>query len=120
MPILKGVLWYVPWLLVGSYLRDLTAQICIARQWIAKLFLIDALYFLGSLAILTYWHAAGQLALATQVMAANVISAFAASVIGTVLTFRTLSKISLRVRRKDLGRFLSFGKYTFGTGLGPI
>ncbi|MGH7494612.1 MAG: oligosaccharide flippase family protein [bacterium] len=117
-PNLHSVLWSLPALLAGFYLKNLTAQICIARQWTGRLFLIDAIYFLGSLAILISLRIAGTLATAAQVILANVFTALAASFAGLFATWEVLQKSRWRIQFAEIVRFLTFGKYSFGAGLG--
>jgi O-antigen/teichoic acid export membrane protein len=117
-PELRHILWLVPWLLAAGYVKNLTGQICIARQWTGRLVAIDAIYFLGSLTLLAVWQAAGTLASATQVVLANVYLALAASAAGLALTAPVLWRVKWQIRRQDLQRFWAFSRYSFGAGLG--
>jgi O-antigen/teichoic acid export membrane protein len=108
----------MPALLAASYLKNLTGQICIARQWTGRLFLIDAIYFLGSLAILISLRIADILAAATQVIFANVFTACAASVAGVFATWQALRQSRWRIQFGEIVRFLTFSKYSLGAGLG--
>jgi O-antigen/teichoic acid export membrane protein len=117
-PALKDILWCLALLLAASYIKNLTSYICIARQWTGRLFVIDVVYFLGSLAILIYWNWAGMLATATQVILANVYMAVAASAIGAIFTSQVLLQLNWRIKLQDTARFFSFGKYSFASGMG--
>jgi hypothetical protein len=117
-PELHSVLWSIPALLAAFFLKNLTGQICVARQWTGRLFLIDAIYFLGSLAILSTLRMADVLATATQVILVNVFTALAASCAGIFSTWEALQKSRWQIQFGALVRFLTFGKYSFGAGLG--
>jgi len=117
-PELTGILWCVPLLLASSYLKNLTSQICIARHWTGRLVVIDAMYFLGSLAIVVYWGRAGVLSAATHVLLANIFTACAASLLGVLFTRQVLWETTWKIHRHDLRRFLAFGKYSFGANMG--
>ncbi len=117
-PELRNMLWLVPLLLAAGYIKNLTGQICVARQWTGRLVVIDAIYFLGSLGLLAIWQAAGTLTSATQVVLANVYLALAASVIGASLAAPVLWRAKWQIHRQDLRRFWAFSRYSFGAGLG--
>ncbi len=117
-PELRNILWLVPLLLAAGYIKNLTAQICIARQWTGRLAVIDSIYFLGSLGLLTTWQALGMLTTADQVVMANVYLAGAASAAGVILTASVLRCAQWQIHRHALRRFWAFGRYSFGAGLG--
>jgi O-antigen/teichoic acid export membrane protein len=117
-PALASLLLYMPLLIAAFYLKNLTGQICVARHWIKRLFFIDATYFLGSLIVLIFWHAFGRLTDARQVIRINIYAAAASSVLAVILTWKTLSHIRWRLSLDQIKRLLTFGKYSFGAGVG--
>ena len=117
-PKLVEMRWYVPALLAAAYLKNLSSQICMARQWTGRLFAIDAIYFLGSLVLLIVFRISGVLSSAAPVVLANVCTALLASCAGLILTWRTLQQSRWQARQQEILRFLGFGKYSLGAGLG--
>jgi O-antigen/teichoic acid export membrane protein len=90
----------------------------VARNWTGRLVAIDAVYFLGSLALLMIWSAAGTLTTALQVVQANIYLAAAASLMGLLLTAPALKRVRWRIRGADLRRFLDFSRYSLGASFG--
>ena len=117
-PKLVDLLTLMPALVAAFYLKNLTSQICVAHHWVRRLFIIDAVYFLGSLIILLVWHAAFKLSTTSQVVWINIYAATAASLLSIILTWDALKKARLQISAAQIKEFLAFGKYALGAGLG--
>lgn len=115
-PELRAMLWYLPLLLVALYFKNLSCQICISQHETAKLFIIDATYFLGSLALLVIWQQNGKLGDAIDVVLINIYAATVASGLGVILTYQSLRQAVQSVRREQLRRVFDLGKYALGSG----
>jgi O-antigen/teichoic acid export membrane protein len=116
-PELAAILWYLPLLLTALYFKNLSCQICVGRHETTKLFIIDAIYFLGSLGLLAVWQNTGKLTDAVAVILINIYAAALASLAGAALQYRALRAALRRVRLKHLQRIFDFGKYALGGGL---
>jgi O-antigen/teichoic acid export membrane protein len=116
-PVLADMLWYLPLLLAALYFKNLSCQIFIARHQTAKLFCVDALYFLGSLGLLALWQMAGRTFSAIEVILINIYAAAAASLLGVVLNYRVFRESLQIIHWEQLKRFIDFGKYSLGGGL---
>lgn len=117
-PQLQEISWYVPALLAAFYLKNLSSQICIARQWTGRLFAVDAVYFLGSLMLLMALRMTNTLASALHVVLSNVGMAAAASLVGAAFTWQIVRQSRWRFKPQETLRFLDFGRYSLGAGLG--
>jgi len=117
-PELAKLLALMPTLVAAFYIKNLTSQICVAHHWVRRLFVIDAVYFLGSLIILLVWHAAFKLSTTNQVIWINIYAATAASLLSIVLTWEALKKAGRQISSAHFNEFLAFGKYSLGGGLG--
>jgi O-antigen/teichoic acid export membrane protein len=117
-PALADLLWLMPLMLAAFYLKNLAGQICVARHWIQRLFIIDAVYYLGSLMILIVWQTTVKLSDTRQVIWINFYAAVAASMFSGILTWQELRRTIWRFSLAHLRRFLAFGKYSLGAGLG--
>lgn len=117
-PKLAGLLALMPMLLAAFYVKNLAGQICVAHHWIRRLFVIDAVYFLGSLFILLIWHAAFKLSATNQVIWINIYAAAAASLLSIILTWEVFKKAGRQISSVHFREFLAFGKYSLGGGLG--
>jgi O-antigen/teichoic acid export membrane protein len=113
-PKLAGLFELMPALVAAFYVKNLTGQICVAHHWVRRLFVIDAVYYLGSLIILLVWHAAFKLSTTSQVVWINIYAATAASLLSVILTWGAFKKVG----RPQFKEFLAFGKYSLGAGLG--
>ncbi|MDZ7363251.1 MAG: oligosaccharide flippase family protein [candidate division KSB1 bacterium] len=117
-PKLAELLWLTPVLVAAFFLKNLAGQICIAHHWFRRLFVIDAAYFLGSLMLLLGWHVAFELSDTREVIWINICAAMAASLLSVILTWDVLKQTRWQFKLAQLKRFLAFGKYSFGTGIG--
>ncbi|MFA4948344.1 MAG: oligosaccharide flippase family protein [Candidatus Krumholzibacteriia bacterium] len=117
-PGLQNIILSVPVLLAAGYFKTLSGQICVARNWTGRLVVIDAVYFLGSLTLLMIMSFLGMLSSARQVIWANIYLAAAASLVGVLLTFPVLKRVSWRLHREHMKRFLAFSRYSLGAGFG--
>lgn len=117
-PELAELLALMPALVAAFYIKNLTSQICVAYHWIRRLFVIDAVYFLGSLIVLLVWHAAFKLSTTNQVICINIYAAAAASLLSIILTWDALKKAEWQINSAHFKEFLTFGKYSLGAGLG--
>jgi len=117
-PKLADLLALMPVLVAAFYIKNLTGQICVAHHWVRRLFIIDAVYFLGSLLILLFWHASFKLSTTNQVVWINIYAAAAASLLSIVLTWDALKKAVRQISSARFKEFLAFGKYSLGGGLG--
>lgn len=117
-PELAELLALMPALVAAFYIKNLTSQICVAYHWVRRLFVIDAVYFLGSLIILLVWHAAFNLSTTSQVIWINIYAAVAASLLSIILTWDALKKAGRQINPAHFKEFLAFGKYSLGAGLG--
>ncbi|MDZ7290117.1 MAG: oligosaccharide flippase family protein [candidate division KSB1 bacterium] len=115
---LAGLLWYMPLMIAAFYLKNIASQICIANHRIRSLFVIDATYYLGSLLLLIISYWLGILSNARLVIWINFYAALASSLLSGILTWQTLRATSWQLSLAHLGRFLAFGKYSLGAGLG--
>jgi len=114
---LVEVIFYVPLLAAASLVRNIVVIVLQAHFQIRRIFLIDAMHFLGSLILLAAVTAIGKLTTAEQVLQINVFTFFLSSLLALMLG-RTL----VRVSTADIGRVTAaiwnFGKYTFASNAG--
>jgi len=117
-PQLTDLLALMPALIAAFYIKNLTSQICVAHHWVRRLFIIDAVYFLGSLIVLLIWHSAFRLSTTGEVIRINIYAAIAASLLSIILTWDALKKAGWQISFVHFKEFLAFGKYSLGGGLG--
>jgi O-antigen/teichoic acid export membrane protein len=117
-PNLAGLLALMPLMLSSFYLKNLTSPICIANHWTARLFFIDAIYFLGSLIFLFAAQAIGALSDARQVIWINISTAFAASLLGVISTWELLRQTRWHLSLNHFSNFINFAKYSGAVGVG--
>jgi O-antigen/teichoic acid export membrane protein len=114
---LVEVIFYVPLLVAASLVRNIVVIVLQAHFQIRRIFLIDAMHFLGSLILLAAVTVIGKLTTAEQVLQINVFTFFLSSLLALMLG-RTL----VRVSTADIGRVTAaiwdFGKYTFASNAG--
>jgi O-antigen/teichoic acid export membrane protein len=85
-----------------------------------QIFLLNAIYFLGSLlGLLLYWHLQ-ILDTAKDIFVINIIAASLSSLLGVALIARIIIRIRWRIQWDRIHEMTSFGKYTFGYGLSRI
>ncbi len=112
-PGLGTLLLFVPLMLFASFIRNVSLVVLQARFHIRRVFIIDAIHFLGA-PLLTWLYS--QIAVfdsALELIYINILSLSASSLVGLVLAWRLMA-----FRGGPLGPVLSrlwdFGKYAIG------
>jgi len=107
-------LWnYIPLLFAASIPRSLSISILQARYSIARVFWIDAIYFLGTPALIAVGHVTGSFSTADDLLGYSVHALAASSAVSIVIVWSHLPS-RIQVRTATFGEIWSFGKYVLG------
>ncbi len=113
-PMLADLWNFIPLLLFGSLMRTMTLGLLQARYAVQKIFWIDSVYFLGTVAMILVAKQLHHFSTANDLVVLNLIGSCASSLLALILIYPSLPK-SLTFRSADVKELLQFGKYLFGS-----
>jgi lipopolysaccharide exporter len=104
---------YVSLMLIASFPRNVASYLLQARLELRKLFYLDAIYSLGSLALIAFLVTTGKLRTAAGLMQVNLLMLLLSSLYGVVLL---AGKYSLRIvpSHEHLRKAWEYGRYSLG------
>ncbi len=110
------LLWYVAAMLVVSFPRNLASYVLQSRLELRTLFFLDAIYSLGSLAMIAWLVTIGTLTTAEGVMQVNLLMIGLSSAFGAVLLFRRHG-FRPAWSRPMMARTWEYGRYSLGASV---
>jgi len=113
---LESLLPYIPLLLLVSMYRNLVVTILQSRYEVQRIFWIDAVYFLGVLAVIVVAHNVGLLQTASDVLRIVVVMFVCSTVLAILLTRRMIS-FALSGLRDAIAAMWRLGKFMFAGGV---
>jgi lipopolysaccharide exporter len=111
-----ALMWYVALMLVVSFPRNLASFLLQSKLDLRTLFFLDAIYSLGSLALIAWLVSAGTLTTAEGVMQVNLLMFAASSLFGVYLLLKTHA-IRPSWSREMLSRMWEYGRYSLGASI---
>ncbi len=107
-------LWnYVPLLLFATLFRSLVLSILQARYAVQKIFWIDAVYFLGTIAMIVTARHVNRFSTASDLVVLKLVGYSASTLLSLLFLIGSLPA-QLTFRWKNVVRLFQFGKYLFG------
>ena len=108
-------LWGLP---LAFFLKSFAISILNSQVKPFKVFVIDFVYYMGSLVGILLMFLKNDLDTANDVLYVNIVAALSSSIVSLPIVLRYLSSIELKINRQRFKSIFQFGKYTFGAGIG--
>ncbi len=108
-----SLLRYMPLLLFSGLYRTFAVSLLQTTYAVARIFWIDAVYFLGTLGLIAGMGALGRFTSASDLVVLIIAGQTASTLLALVLSRREMS-VRLTFSRQALAAMWHFGKYTFG------
>ena len=108
-------LWGLP---LAFFLKSFAISILNSQVKPFKVFVIDFVYYMGSLVGILLMFLKNNLDTANDVLYVNIVAALSSSIVSLPFVLRYLSSIELKINRQRFKSIFQFGKYTFGAGIG--
>jgi len=112
-PSLPPLLVYVPAMLAASFVRNFTLILLQARFRIREVFWVDAAHFIGAPFLVWVYSRMHLFDSAMDLVVINVISLFASSIVGLLLSWR-LMRWRMRPKAEDRKKMWEYGTYSLG------
>ena len=110
---ISSLMVYVPLLFLSAFYRNFGVSLLQATYRMQKIFWIDVVYFLGSLAAIYGARSFGSFNTAKDLLNITVVAGALSSVLAMILTRREMA-VKYTLRKDTLREMWDFGKYTFG------
>jgi len=110
--ILTSLVDFLPALFLTAIYRNFATSLLQSTYQVQKIFWIDAVYFLGTLALTYYAHRVHHFSTARDLLVLNIIGQAASSLLAIVFTWKAMS-VRLRFDRRAFKQIWDYGKFTF-------
>jgi O-antigen/teichoic acid export membrane protein len=112
-PGLAALIPMVPLLLAASFIRNFALALLQSRFYIASVFWVDAVHFLGTPLLVWVYSRMHLFDTARDLVAINILSLAMSSLVGLAFIW-PLVELRLRVHPQTLRTMFSYGQYSFG------
>jgi O-antigen/teichoic acid export membrane protein len=111
-----GLMWYVCLMLVASFPRNIASYLLQARLELRKLFILDAIYSIGSLALIAFLVPTGRLRTAAGLMQVNMLMLLLSSVYGVAILAGTYA-LRIVPSAREMRQAWEYGRYSLGASI---